>query len=372
MEKSFHAGEFFHAIGNDFSTLERSAEIINADVLDAWFDPSPKVIKKIQHYLPFILRTSPPNYSEGLIRTISDVRGIPEDHLISAEGSSELIFTFFQNMVSKKEKVLILDPMYGEYAHVLHHLCDAEVVLHMLKKENEFQIEPDLLLEDIRTFKPGVVVLVNPNSPTGKYLPKDQMLSLVKSISQDTTVIIDETYIEYAGSEHSLEKYIAEFENMVIIKSMSKVYALSGARVGYLAARKDIINRLSVFIPPWAVSLFGQIAGVEALKDQQYYDEKYTLTHLLRQEVYRELSQRRNLRVNDSIANFYLLELLDPTINAEMVRAALQKDSIYIRNPDSMSTQFGGRFLRIAIKNKDSNEKIIAALKKIVGGNEGQ
>jgi histidinol-phosphate aminotransferase len=366
MEKSYHAGEFFRAIGDDFSTLEKSVDIINADVLDAWFDPSPKIIEKIQRYLPFLLRTSPPNYSEGLIRTISALRGIPEENIITAEGSSELIFTFFQHMVKEKERVLILDPMYGEYAHVLSRLCHAEVFRHKLSRKNEFVIQPDILVSDIRKFSPKVVVIVNPNSPTGKYLPRETIEYVIRSISQEILIVVDETYIEYAGKENSLEKNIVHQRNLVIIKSMSKVYSLSGARIGYLAAHKEIIDCLSVFIPPWAVSLFGQVAAIEALNDVKYYNEKHEFTHILRREVCAELSKISSIKIYDSIANFYLLELLNPKVTAQSVYEVLAKENIFVRNPDSMSTQFKGRFLRIAVKNQEMNKKITSAFKRIL------
>lgn len=365
MKKSFHAGTFFGAIGEDFSTLERSTQIINADVLDAWFDPSPKVLNKINEFLPFIIRTSPPNYSEGLIQTISSLRSVPEENILVGGGSSDIIFIFFQRMIGKNTKILILDPMYGEYSHVLENVINANVFRHKLKKEEEFQIDVTSLVNDIIKFAPEIVILVNPNSPTGKYLPREDIHLLLNSIPKQITVVIDETYIEYIGKENSLEKDIKEFNNLVIIKSMSKVYALSGARIGYIVADSTIIEELSTFLPPWAVSLMGQIAAVEALKDEVYYRNKYEATHILRKEIIENLKTIPLLKVYDSQTNFYLLELLDDHLNAETIYTELVKENIYIRNPDSMSTQFRGKFLRVAVKQKEANEKILRALKKI-------
>jgi histidinol-phosphate aminotransferase len=369
MKKSVHGGEFFDAIGNDFATLERSSEIINADVLDAWFDPSPKIIEKIREYLPFILRTSPPNYSEGLIKIISHYRGVSEENILAGEGSSELIFLFFQHLVEKNCKALILDPTYGEYQHVLENLCKAEIFRHMLQKENEFKIQPEILLEDIKRIHPNLIVLVNPNSPTGKFVTKGAMLSLLDSIPKETLIVIDETYIEYAGKENSLEDEVSHRENLVIIKSMSKVYALSGARIGYLVAPEYIVEKLSTFLPPWSVSLFGQIAAVEALKDEEYYNEKHAITHALRKEMAQDLSTIPSIKVFDSVANFYLVELLDKTINSSKVYEQLKEENIYVRNPDSMSTQFEGRFIRIAVKDRESNVKIADSLRKVLNEN---
>jgi histidinol-phosphate/aromatic aminotransferase/cobyric acid decarboxylase-like protein len=91
-ESAGHGGNFFRAIGLDFRTLSRSREVIGADVLDAWFDPSPRVLAALREYLPFLLRTSPPTHAEGLVETIAEVRGLDAASIVPGAGSSSLIF----------------------------------------------------------------------------------------------------------------------------------------------------------------------------------------------------------------------------------------------------------------------------------------
>lgn len=366
MKKAYHGGDFFQAIGEDFSTLEDWEQVINADVLDAWFDPSPKVLGKIKNHLPFIVRTSPPNYSEGLIETISEVRGVPKENILTGGGSSDLIFTFFPKTVKKGDKILILDPMYGEYQHILENVIGANVIRFFLKKEDNFRINTDSLIDGINKHKPRMVVIVNPNSPTGQYFPKEDILKILKSISQNILFVIDETYIEYVGRNYSLEKDVLNFENLVIIKSMSKVYALSGARVAYMVANPRIVEKIGNFIPPWSVSLVGQVAGVEALKDEKYYEGKYQETHQLKQEMIGELSKIKSIKIYPSVANFFLVELLDEEIKSEEIVTILHKQNIYIRNTESMSSQFSSKFIRIAVKSNESNRRIVSELVKIL------
>src|SRR5437764_9404775 len=90
---TFHGGRFFEAIGTDFQTLGREAHVISADVLDAWFDPAPQVIRKVREFIPFLLRTSPPIYAEGLVRAIARTRGLSEDSILTGAGSSDLLFS---------------------------------------------------------------------------------------------------------------------------------------------------------------------------------------------------------------------------------------------------------------------------------------
>ena len=363
VKQAFHGGAFFEAIGADFADLAASQRVINADVLDAWFDPSPRALQQIRDYLPFILRTSPPVYADGLVRTLAQLRGVPPANQLVGGGSSDLIFSFFPNMIGKKERALILDPMYGEYQHILEQVVGATLIRHRLLKERQFRIDPTALLADIERSRPKLIVLVNPNSPTGQYWPQEQFYPLLERVPKDTLVVVDETYIEYVDRHRSLERDVLRFKNLVVIKSMSKAYALSGLRVGYLVANAAIIARLAQLSPPWAVSLAGQLAAIEALNDEDYYQQKYQETHRLRAALTEQLGQIPHLHVYPSTANFVLVELLDPRLSAQGIVERLKRHGIFMRNADSMSPHFYDHFLRITIKERTQQDRMVATLR---------
>ena len=106
----FHGGAFFEAVGEDFASLERSREIVNADVLDAWFPPSPKVVEALQAYLPWLLRTSPPTACGGLIGAIARARGVEPHNILPGAGLSTCIFRALRSWLSEDSHALILDP----------------------------------------------------------------------------------------------------------------------------------------------------------------------------------------------------------------------------------------------------------------------
>lgn len=225
----FHGGRFFEAIGTGFDALDRERQIISADVLDAWFDPAPEVVAKIREFLPFLLRTSPPIYAEGLIRAIALVRGLPENAILPGAGVSSLLFTCLPRLVAAGERALILDPMYGEYRYLLETVIDAIVVRYPLLPEQNFHVDAEELMDIITQARPRVVCIVNPNSPTGQHWAKSDLLHLIASLQADTLVVVDETYLEYVGSSESIELEAARLPNVLVLKSLSKVYALSGA-----------------------------------------------------------------------------------------------------------------------------------------------
>jgi hypothetical protein len=118
----FHGGAFFEAIGAGFDSLRRRHEIINADVLDAWFPPAPGVLETLQEHLEWTLRTSPPTDCGGLLAEIARARRVPPQCVVPGAGSSDLVFRTCLHWLTRQSRVLLLDPTYGEYAHVLERV----------------------------------------------------------------------------------------------------------------------------------------------------------------------------------------------------------------------------------------------------------
>lgn len=347
------------------SALENRANLISADVLDAWFDPCPGALEQLRAHLPFLVRTSPPISGEPLLRALADARDLPEECLLVGAGSSDLIFHCLPHLIEPDSRVIVLDPMYSEYEHVCRTIVGAEIVRHRLRLDKGFRVDLAAFVEDLERYQPDCVILVNPNSPTGRHWRTSELSGVLRSLPSSTTVIVDETYIEYVNPAESLEQLVAEdCPNLVIIKSMSKVYALSGLRVAYLAANRKRCEDLARFLPPWAVSMAALAAAIEALGDRQYYCARYAETHRLRAEAVAEAAGIPGVAIHDTQLNFYLLELLDRS--AEAVIRKLQGQKIFVRNCDSFSMEFRDRFLRITVKDREQNGRVVAALKQVL------
>ena len=358
----FHGGESFEFIGNDFSNLKNKGKLIRADMTDAWFDPAPEVAKILKNNLSWLAKSTPPMYSEGLIKTISKVRGIPEENILAGAGSSDLIYLFFLKYC--KSNSVILDPMYGEYAHIISNVLKKKVRRANLGKTDGFRANINYVAG--KASKKSIVVIVNPNNPTGQYLRKSEVIKLLDGLPKGSVLVVDEAYIDYLGKKESVETLVPKRNNLVVLKSMSKIYALSGARVGYMVANKSIISELKAYCPPWAVSAMGQVAAITALKNEGYYAKKIRETHRLRKEFCRKLNSVPHLKLYPSVANFVLIELAGTAETAKSICEKLKKRNIYVRNCNSQSTRFRNKFIRIAVRDKRSNGKIYSALKQIL------
>jgi len=354
----FHGGAFFDAIGPDFEHLERRHRIINADVLDAWFPPSPRVLAALQQDLPWLLRTSPPTGCEGMVRAIARARDLPPENILPGAGSSDLIFLALRYWLTRSSRVLILDPTYGEYAHVLEHVVRCRVDRIGLVRENNYQLD---LEQFARVVARGydLIVLVNPNSPTGQHVPRGRLEEALRKVPAATRVWVDETYIEYAGADESLELFATVSANVVVCKSMSKVYALSGARAAYLCGPAGMMEELRAINPPWAVSLLAQVAAVAALQDPAYYAARYAETHRLRNEFSERLSALTGWEVLPGVANFLLCHLPDDGPDAATVVKLCRARGLFLRDAGAMGRALGKHTLRIAVKDTETNERML-------------
>ena len=358
----FHGGTFFQAVGDKFQTLEKHQTIINADVLDAWFPPSPRVLGALAEHLPWLLRTSPPASCAGLIETIAQARGVQPHHILPGNGSSDLLFRALRYWLKPSSRALILDPTYGEYAHVLEQVIGCTVQRLVLSRAEGYEVELSQL-EKLLADEYDLLVLVNPNSPTGRHIHAGALRQLLARAPLQTRIWVDETYIEYAGAGESLEGFAAQSENVLVCKSMSKVYALSGARAAYLCGPAHQLEELRSVTPPWVVSLPAQVAAVKALEDPGYYQARYQETSSLREELTRHL-ESLGWEVVPGVANFLLCHLPPSGPSAASLVQQCAADGLFLRDAGTMGSQLGTHALRVAVKDRSMNKRMLQIIRR--------
>lgn len=365
-ESCYHGGRFFEAVGVQFDSLDRRREIINADVLDAWFPPAPAVLDALRGDLDWIVRTSPPTHCEGMVAAIAEARGVSSECILPGAGSSDLIFASFREWLSADSRVLILDATYGEYPFVLERIVGCHVDRLPLRREENYDPGLDGLASKLQDGY-DLVVLVNPNSPTGRHVPAARLRAVLCQAPRRTLVWIDETYIDFVSPDESLERFAAESDNVVVCKSMSKAYALSGVRAAYLCGPPRIVAPLRFLLPPWAVSLPGQIAAVKALANADYYRRRWEETAQLRQALAEQL-RGLGLEVVDGTANFLLCHLPHDGPDAACVVHECRGRGVFLRDVSGLSPQLGRHALRVAVKDPRDNGHIVEALRAAIGG----
>ena len=358
-----HGGAFFGAIGETFQTLGRRREVVNADVLDAWFPPAPGALAALEEHLPWLLQTSPPVDSAGLVQTIADVRGVPPESLVLGAGSSALIYLSFCRWLTSSSRVLLPDPTYGEYAHVLEQVVGCRVDRLALSPSEGWRLDLDRLRAQVRRRSYDLVVLVNPNNPTGGFLPRRDLERALTEVPPETRVWIDEAYLDYLGLPESLEQFAAQSDTVFVCKSLSKCYALSGARAAYLCGPSAVIQELRRLTPPWNVSLPAQVAAVAALQDPDYYAGRYAETAVLRNDLVMQLCAAfPRWDIQAGPANWVLCRLPAAGLDAATVAGRCRAHDVFLRDASFISPRLGAHTLRVAVKDAAGNARLLAAL----------
>ncbi|GAA4607814.1 histidinol-phosphate/aromatic aminotransferase/cobyric acid decarboxylase-like protein [Actinoplanes octamycinicus] len=358
-EHCAHGGRSFDAIGTSFDRLDRRDRIVTADVLDAWFPPAPGVLAALTADPAWLARTSPPAQADGLITEIAKARGVDRDAIVVGAGSSDLIYRGLPRLIGAGSRVLLMQPTYGEYPHLVGKLGARADVLR-LRPETGWRLDLDELE---RALQRGydLVVLVNPGNPTGRHVDADALWRVLRTAPASTTIWVDEAYVDYAGPAQTLEPRVALAGNLIVCKTMSKAYALSGLRVGYLVASGPLAADLRRWSPPWPVALPAQLAGIRALQDPGHYQRCWQRTGDLRRTLADGLRSAADVEVVESEANFVLVRLAREGMAAE-VRGRCEEHGVFVRDVSPLSPDFRDRYVRVAVKDVTEIRRIVAAV----------
>lgn len=358
-----HGGAFWEAIGSTFGRLPAEANIINCDVLDAWFDPAPEVLRAISHCWAWQAQTSPPTHAEGLEEVIASAYGLARSSILAGAGSSDLIYCCLRSWLAPGSRVLLLEPSYGEYTHYGENVARCRVERIVLSFANSFQPPIAQIGALLSTGDYDLAVLVNPNNPTGRAIAHHELDSIISAMAPTTRLLVDEAYVDYLDPGFSVLNRIERHSNLFVLKSFSKCFALSGLRAGFLAGPSDEIQALRRHRPPWAVSLPAQIAIVAAMNEIPYYKAKWKETASLRSALATGLAELK-FTVMEGFGNWVLGRTPDPSIGAARICSRASQRGLFIRDAGASASTLGDRWVRIAVKEEATQRRGLGILEE--------
>lgn len=351
---AMHGGAFWDSFDPTFQEPRQFA--VAGDVLDAWFDLPPALLQGLITELPFLLRVSPPTHATGLESMIAQNRGLDPRSVIACDGSSRLIHLILQRNLRNNDRILLLEPTYSEYRFVAEAV-GAEVHQHILAAEEAFAWAPQRWLKQVEEIRPTLAVLVRPNNPTGTLI---ELADWLDHLPEETTLVVDEAYLEYTSLK-TMEPLAAQRRNIVVIKSLSKVFGLSGVRLAYAVTHPDSAGSLRAHLPPWTVSGPAQWLGCHVWDHQRYFHERRTRTHEMRASLVQELSQLPG-RILAECANWALWEHGGKSSNTSLLES-LAKRHVYVRDASMTSNTLSNRTIRVAVRPEDEQNTLIASLR---------
>jgi histidinol-phosphate aminotransferase len=317
------------------------------------YGPSQKVLDSIAAACNDQLRLYPDPESDSLKSTISNYYNIPMNSIFVGNGSDEILAFIFQGFFNNKLPILFPDITYSFYPAYCS-LYDIKYTRIPLDEEFNIDFE-DYLIPN------GGIIFPNPNAPTG--IPKNLVdIENLLKINQDSVVVIDEAYVDF-GTESAVE-LVDQYKNLVITQSFSKSRSLAGMRLGYAFGDKDLIealNRIKNSFNSYPVDRLAQVAGIEAIKDENYFNE--TGDKIIQARIFLEKELLlMGFETLPSGANFIFTK--HKSKDASMIFKKLRESGVIARHfnePERIS-----QYLRITIGTQDEMREFVSILKTII------
>lgn len=306
-----------------------------------------RAIEKITWY--------PDIFYRELIKVIAEVNGIEEKLISVGNGATELIYAVSKAL--KYPSALIICPTFTEYERAVRVCPDRNVFYYVLSEAGDFSLDVEELMLYLRSNmidrKVKAVFLCNPNNPTGKVVLKREVLNLAYYLKEmGATLIVDESFADFTGmnQEISVIDKAGEVKNLIVIKSLTKFYALPGLRIGFMVADECLSYSVKKILPPWNVNVMAEAAAIASVKDKKYQLASVEFIEEQRKYMEEKLTEL-GLRVFTSHTN-YLLVKLPFAIFA--LSKQLASKGVLVRN----CADFYGlddTYMRLAVKREEEN-----------------
>jgi len=296
----------------------------------------------------------------GFCRAAGGFLGVPAGCVVPANGSTEVIRLFAEAVLEEGDRFVVPSPAYCEYEYA-GRLRGAEPV------RVDWRQVTELGLDELSRVK--AVFLGNPNNPTGDLYDIGSLERLAGRCQEaGTYLLVDEAFLELSSGGESLARFAVETEFVVVSRSLTKDFAVPGLRVGFAVAGPGMSRLLWKLKPPWNLNGLAAKIGAWLLETgKPFLEESRNFIKNERAWLTSRLSSYYGFQVHPSQSNFFLVELEDFLLDSTALRDRLLENGVLIRDCSS----FPGcdrRFVRIAVRRREENEKLLSALEKVIAG----
>ncbi len=316
------------------------------------FGPPPGVLAALEKCLaPVSLRSYPDSYA--FASALAEKHGVGLDEIVIGPGSAALMFAALR--ATLPANALTLEPGFDEYFRACASI-GAQMTRLRLTEEDNFAPDFAELKRIVDAHQCDLLILNSPHNPTGRlYVREDLMGLLDVAEANEITVLLDEAFIDYAPQE-SLVTLAAAKSGLVVLRSLTKFYAIPGLRVGYTVCSSDMAAAIRLQIDAWPVSTIALEAGRAALVEEEYERESRRVNAQAREEFAAALRDI-GLSVFRSDANYLLVRLSEGS-GSELARW-LESSRILIRCCDSFSG-LGDTYIRLAVRSSEDNLRLVS------------
>ena len=285
-----------------------------------------------------------------LRRRLAESNGVSADEVLVGNGSIELLYALALAYLRAGDRVVVVGPTFGEYAKAAAMM--GATVVAWRNEEEPFAVSVAALARHLREVRPTMVFLCNPNNPTGQRLDEDAVRVIAESCG-DGLLVLDEAFIRFVRPP-LVVRGDARAANVLVLRSMTKDYALTGLRLGYALASRDVLAAMAKVQPPWSVNALAQAAGVAALDDEAHLRSSMAAVARAKESLVARV-ERLGLPVVPSQVHYFLVRVPSARVCAE----GLLRSGILVRD----GTSFGlPHHVRIATRRPEENRELVRAL----------
>lgn len=307
-------------------------------------------IQKINNYSVY-----PEGTSKELREAIAQKNGVDIDNIIVGNGSDEVLMWPSLCLIKEGYNAVTGANTFSEYT--FSTLVTGGEIRKAPLIDGTFNKESILNLVDDKT---KIVYICNPNNPTGTFLPKDELLEIINSISKEILIVIDEAYGEYGDQEYfSCIGEINKYKNLIVLKTFSKIYGMASLRLGYAIGSTEIIQTLYKTKQPFNVNQAAQTGGLAAISDIEFVNKSLKMNKEGKEFLYKELN-RLGLKYYKTQANFVCINV---NRDSKEVYDSIMEQGITIRS----CTSFGLKnYIRVTIGSLSQMKDFIQYLEKAI------
>jgi len=314
-------------------------------------------LKLIKHY--------PDPDPERLLEALAKSAGVTPNNVVVGNGSTELIYLFSEVFLEDGYEAVIPVPSFSEYKAAIERFGGNMTFLKCDSSKN-FQLNVEELEMTI-SIKTRIIFICNPNSPTGLFYEKEDILRIIKfAAEQNVLVFLDEDYIDFVddGKRYSMAKYVNEYNNLFVLRSLTKFFGLAGVRIGFGIGSPDLVKFLKKAKMPWSVNSLAMFATEAAVKDTDFIKRSRLLVSKSRKEMREMFKSIPWLKVYPSETNFLLVEIIQGDLTSTQLRNGLAKKGLLIRDCKDFDG-LNNRFFRVTVRRPDENKKLVEQIRSL-------
>lgn len=306
----------------------------------------------------------PDPQARALKKAISACYALPEEQLLLGNGAAELFYLLVHML--RPTRVGIPVPSFGEYQRTAEAV-GAKIIFSSLRASADFVPDIGQWMRELENV--DCIFIGNPNNPTGKLLTRAQLIECLSFWEmRGGWTVVDESFLDFLPDEetYSVRDLTNQYRHLLVVRSLTKFYAMPGLRLGFASANPELVRRLERGKDVWNVNSLAQKAGVAALGLKEYHEKSRVFVQAEKDWLYRRLCAIRGLAPIKPGVNFIMADIAGTGLTSSELTARMRNRGILVRDCANYTGLEGQQYIRVAVRSRAENEQMLKVLEAVI------